>query len=284
MVLRDNRPVLRLVPTSQIRFHEHAERSRTLRLVRRLEEDRLLRNPPIVAGMPGGDFLLLDGANRVSAFLELGLSHIAVQLIDYGDPEIQLKGWHHLLLQGRDLDLARALEAIAGVRVERVDGSELRQLLELRMVFAALVDESQTPWALLPGKGKPLRFEVHRLIEVLEEVVKCYEGKTRLERVKLADQADLPSAIESVEHQLVLFPVLTKSELMQLSGEGVMIPTGITRHLIPGRTLGLDLDLDFLTRLETEEAKVQHFQDHYDHLLLEGRIRYYQESVFILNE
>ena len=284
MVLRDNRPVLRLVRTETVRFHEHAERSRTLRLVRRLEQDQILRNPPIVAGMPGGDFLLLDGANRVSAFLELGLSHIPVQLIDYGNPEIQLKGWHHLLLQARDLHLTEVFGAFPGVEVAPVGSEDVRRLLELRSLYAAFVDESQTTWGLAPAQPGAPAIEVHRLIEVLESVVAAYEGQTRLERVKLADHIDLPTVIESVEHELVLFPVLTKAELMQLSGEGVMIPTGITRHLIPGRTLGLGLDLDFLTRLDTEEEKVQHFQEHYDHLLLEGRIRYYEESVFILNE
>ncbi len=31
-----------------------------------------------------------------------------------------------------------------------------------------------------------------------------------------------------------------------------MIPTGFTRHLIPGRALGLNLNLDLLKELHTE--------------------------------
>ena len=63
-----------------------------------------------------------------------------------------------------------------------------------------------------------------------------------------------------------------------------MIPTGITRHLIPGRALGLNLALDFLTALPTGEAKRAHFQQYLDRLEIEGRIRFYEESVFIMNE
>ena len=104
-------PNLQLVPTDKLRFHEHPERSRTLRLMERVKEDRSLRNPPIVANMDDGEFLLLDGANRVSAFKELHYSHVPVQVVDYGEERVQLKGWHHLLINGRGR--RRGLAALA---------------------------------------------------------------------------------------------------------------------------------------------------------------------------
>ena len=101
---------------------------------------------------------------------------------------------------------------------------------------------------------------------------------------KLAEFSGLPEVIRSVEHQLCLFPALYKDELLELARAKVMIPTGITRHLIPGRALGLNLSLDFLTALPTGEAKQAHFQAYLDRLEIEGRIRFYEESVFIMNE
>ena len=59
-----------------------------------------------------------------------------------------------------------------------------------------------------------------------------------------------------------------------------MMPTGLTRHIIPGRALGLNLDLGFLTDGSTP-AQMQAFTDK---LAMDGRIRYYEESVFIMNE
>jgi len=47
--------------------------------------------------------------------------------------------------------------------------------------------------------------------------------------------------IQSVQHQVCLFPVLHKEELLRLASEGVLIPTGLTRHIIPGRALGINL-------------------------------------------
>lgn len=303
----DIAPVLRLVPTGAIRFHENPEHRRTLKLVDRLRSDRFLRNPPIVTELPnereepeaggqvptklapsddkghGAAYLLLDGANRVSAFRELGYSHVPVQVVDYADEEIQLRRWQHLLLAGRPLDLRSVYATLPGVRLEGVPRPEVFQLLEARTIYAALVDENAACWGLFPNPpASP--FELQAAIRVLEQVVAAYEGRTQLERIKLADHTKLPEVIESREHQLVLFPMFAKSELLQLAGENVLIPTGLSRHIIPGRALALNLDLSFLTDLTDEGAKLQHFEAYLDRLQLEGRIRFYQESVFMLNE
>jgi hypothetical protein len=274
-------PNLVLVPADSVRFHERSERARTMRLVERLRAEKKLRNPPIVAKTAGGDHVLLDGANRTSALRELGFSHLPVQIIDYGDPEVRLKGWHHLLIEGRALDLRAAYAKLPNVVVREIPCDELTSHLELRRVFAVLVDESATCFGLFPLSGE---IRLHAWIAVLHAVVAAYEGRTRLERIKLADYANLPDVFRSVDHQLVLVPTLSKVELLQLVEDGVLIPTGLTRHLIPGRALGLDLDLAFLTELASTNDKMRHFQRIIDDLEMKGRIRFYEESAFIMNE
>ena len=133
-------PHLRLVPMDTIRFHEHPEQRRTDRLRKRIEQDAQLRNPPIVADMGNGKYLLLDGANRVSAFLALNYPLMPVQLVDYGDPAVRLRGWHHLLLEGSSLNLRGLYERLPGIRVEAIDRQDLARLLELRQVFTVLVE------------------------------------------------------------------------------------------------------------------------------------------------
>ncbi|MGQ0723438.1 MAG: hypothetical protein ACT4PE_17960 [Candidatus Eiseniibacteriota bacterium] len=274
-------PDLRLVAPERIRFHEHPERSRTLRLVERLREERTLRNPPIVARLDGENHVLLDGANRVSALAELGYSHVPVQVIDYARPEVQLKGWHHLLLEGAKLDLHARYTSLAGATLERTALEDVAGLLALRQVFTILVDEAGAAWALRPGTA---RVELREWMAVIEGVVAAYEGKTRLERIKLADYAELPEVFRTVEHQLVLYPTITKGELLDLVSEGLRIPTGLTRHLIPGRALGLHLPLDFLRETWSDERKAKHFHTVVDELEMRGRIRFYEESVFVMNE
>ena len=51
--------------------------------------------PPIVAELPEGDrFLLLDGANRVSAIENLDIPHILVQVERYSNPSLQFRHWN----------------------------------------------------------------------------------------------------------------------------------------------------------------------------------------------
>jgi len=283
MAASELRPDLRLISPDRVRYHEHPERRRTLGLTERIEREGKLRNPPVVADMSDGHFLLLDGANRVSAFRELGYSHVAVQVVDYGDPSVQLKGWHHLLLEGRCLDLRRAYQRIPGVRLAPVARAEIGHLLELRQVYAILVEDEGSHWGVYPT-APPHEVDAHPRVEVLEALVGAYEGQTRLERIKLADFEQLPDAIQSVEHQLCLFPVIRKEELLHLAAEGVMIPTGLTRHVIPGRALGINLDLGFLREGTGEEEKLRRFREHVDRLAVGGRIRFYEESVFLMNE
>jgi hypothetical protein len=277
----DGVPHLELVDPELVLFHEHPERRRTLRLMDRLREEARLRNPPVVAKARGDRFVLLDGANRVSALKELGFSHIPVQVVDYGNARVRLEGWHHLLLEGRALELRHEYERFEGVRLEEVTPDELPDVLGLRRAFAVLVDSGSKHFALFPKSG---RVELVEWMRVVDRVVAAYEGKSPLERIKIADYANPPDVFRAVEHQLVLVPTISKVELLALVESGVMIPTGLTRHLIPGRALGLNLELAFLRELTSADEKVRHFRRFLDDLEMRGRIRFYEESLFIMNE
>jgi hypothetical protein len=279
----EHMPCIRLVPTHRIVFHEHPESRRTERLTERIRHDQVLRNPPIVADLKDGHYLLLDGANRVSGMRILEYSHVPVQVVDYGDESTQLKGWHHLLIQGRGLNLLNTLKTLPEIIVEPVSESDIEQHLELHQVLAIFVDESASGWGLFPRESGR-RLSGGRRVQVLDRVVSLYEGHSDLERIKLADFANLPDVIRTVEHQLFLFPCFHKEELLELARERILIPTGITRHLIPGRALGLNLQLAFLLELNREEEKLSHFQAYLERLEIHGRIRFYEESVFIMNE
>jgi len=283
MTPMQRRPLLRLVPTASVQFHEHPERNRTLRLLQRIRAEKLLRNPPIVAQLDAERYLLLDGANRVSSFAELGYTQCPVQIIDYGDPSVQLKGWHHMLLQAEQLHLEAEYRSIPGVELRPIGPEALPALLELRRVFAIFVDATARCWGLFPRSARG-GFYVGEWIRVLEQVVAAYEGKSVLERIKLAEYARLPAIFDSLEHQIVLFPVLTKIELLELATQRIQIPTGITRHLVPGRALNMNLDLEFLSALGSEVERSAHFARFLDRLEVEGRMRFYEEAVFILNE
>src|SRR5438067_6678437 len=84
-------PDLRLLPTEALVLHEHADEKRVVRLETRLRTDGFLKNPPIVAAIPGTEkYVVLDGANRTSAVMRLGYPHLLVQVVDYNSDRVQL--------------------------------------------------------------------------------------------------------------------------------------------------------------------------------------------------
>jgi hypothetical protein len=84
---------------------------------------------------------------------------------------------------------------------------------------------------------------------------------------------------------LVLFPVYSVSQVIQATVSGERkFPAGITRFLVPGRVMRLNADL---SRLKAEGTLIE--KNRWLHELLvekqiEGRIRYYGEPVYLLDD
>ena len=76
-------PDLRILPIDLLVEHEFNDAQRTEPLARRLETEGVLKNPPVVTPMGDGDsrYVVLDGANRVTALHILGYTHILVQVV-----------------------------------------------------------------------------------------------------------------------------------------------------------------------------------------------------------
>ncbi|MEM7254437.1 MAG: hypothetical protein AAF493_23715, partial [Pseudomonadota bacterium] len=174
-------PRLELVPTGSILFHEHAEAARTERLLGRIRNDALLRNPPVVADIGEGRYLLLDGANRVSAFLALEYELTPVQIVDYSDHEIELKGWHHMIMDAPDLVETTHFSGLVGVALTAVDSDDLPRHLGFRSVYAVWIDTQGQAFGLFPPEGH--RPSLEERMTVLNEFIALYEGQGRIELI-----------------------------------------------------------------------------------------------------
>jgi hypothetical protein len=60
-------PDLRFFAARDVLLHEEEDPERVERLVDRLRDEGVLRNPPVVAELGDGRVVVLDGANRVTA-------------------------------------------------------------------------------------------------------------------------------------------------------------------------------------------------------------------------
>jgi hypothetical protein len=83
---------------------------------------------------------------------------------------------------------------------------------------------------------------------------------------------------------LVIFPRLTPADILHAARSDGMIPTGITRHIIPHRALNINIPLDVLGAGWPQERKEDWLQDWLMERMSANAIRFYSESTFSFNE
>ncbi len=266
-------PDLRIVPASVVFLHEDADPDRVTRLSTRLREDRVLRNPPICTLLPGGGYLVLDGANRTSALAVLGATAVPVQVVDYDDPAVRLDVWHHMLVDAGDLPArlrANGLPLRSGTAADAA-----RWLLD-GTVACYLV----TPHGV---QAVPTASSMRDRVAVLARVVDAYKGTVRVYRVLTTD-LEVLSRRYGPGGTVVVFPTFSKRDIREMAHAPTKLPTGITRHVISGRALRLNVPLEVLTSTGAVEEKNQWLMELIHQKLLDNRIRYYPEASFLFDE
>lgn len=265
-------PDLRIVPRTQVFLHEDADPVRVERLAVRLRQDGALRNPPVAAGLPGDGFVVLDGANRASALARLDVPVIPLQVVDYDDSAVRLDVWRHLIVE--EFDVAAALRRI-GVPFERSTRDAAVAALAAREIACYVMSESHT--YVIPLSPQRL------LAATLSQVVATYKGSTRIYRVPIEDWEALGHEYGEIS-AVVVFPRLEKQDILTIAGSAAKLPTGITRHLVPGRALRVNVPLELLTGPADAARKHERLQDLIRQRLLEGSVRYYPEGAFLFDE
>jgi len=92
-----------------------------------------------------------------------------------------------------------------------------------------------------------------------------------------------------IEHQrpqtiVIVFPTFTPEEIVTIVQRGCCLPTGITRHLITGRALNLNFPLEILKTPSSLEEKNRWLDQWLTKKILNNKVRFYPESVFVFDE
>lgn len=264
-------PDLRMISAADISLHEDSDPVRVERLVARLREDGVLRNPPVAAPLPGGGYVVLDGANRMSALAALEISTIPLQVVDYSDPSVRLEVWRHFVVGAADLP-SRLTES--GLALEPVGERDAEWALADGRLACYLVTDTGTV-GIRSGAGP--------IGATLARVVEAYRGTARIYRVQGADRGALVREY-GTQGTLVVFPAFTKQDIVAIARAPVKLPTGITRHVISGRALRLNLPISALLIPGDVAAKNRWLADLIRERLLNNRIRYYPEATFLFDE
>ncbi|MCS7234800.1 MAG: hypothetical protein RMM30_02315 [Armatimonadota bacterium] len=266
-------PDLRFFPTSQVVLHEEHDPERVDRLVRRLQEEAVLRNPPLVAEVGDGRVVVLDGANRVTALERLGAPCVVAQVVPYQNPSVVLDRWHHLLSalpEGFLEELGERVPLQAARVPEASRGMAAGELLAYVRVQDA-VHAIPKPTGLV------------QQAELLRRLVAAYRGRVAYHRVDSEDVAELAGRYGDAQ-ALVAFARFEKSDILELARNSARLPAGITRHVVPGRALRINLPLEVAFRPGTVEEKNGWLAAWVRERLREGRVRYYPEPTVLFDE
>jgi hypothetical protein len=268
-------PDLRIVAVSDLLLHERVDFERVTRLIDRLSADGILKNPPIVASLPGSErFLLLDGANRVSAIQNLDIPHLLVQVEPFENPHLEVRHWNHVVRDIEARELLKKAREIPGVSVR--EGAAPSAIVQ--GFLAGIVTGEGESIHLYDGGSLGARVEhLHALVDVY------YHGEARMDRV---NHADVEALRRHHPHfgALVTFPDFAKADVRAVAEEGHLLPSGVTRILVPRRVLGFNLRLPLLKSNLPLEEKRRWLAEEMRHKVTEHKVRYYQEPTFVFDD
>lgn len=270
-------PDLRIVPIANLLLHEQHDSGRSAPLISRLKTEGVLKNPPVVAPIGDERYVVLDGANRVTALLELGLPHIAVQSVDYEDPELVLDTWYHLVSSFPRNEFNRSLGLLAGVKVT---------VSELMHARAELARRAALAYFSLPNNGVftiSAEGNLHQRTQLLNDIVDIYKTRGKIHRANTDHLDQLLPYYDEVT-ALVVFPRYQPAEIMELARVGARLPAGITRHIIPRRALRINMPLSLLSDARSLDEKNEWLQDWLKVKIAGKEARFYQESTFLFDE
>jgi hypothetical protein len=270
-------PEMQIVDTESMHPHEDIDEGRSHRLIRDLQTQGFLKNPPAVWRVEGEaeSYVVLDGANRTMAVREMGFPHMLVQIANEG---VEVRSWNHILSSG---DLSSMLD-----RVRQISGVEVSETDEFRAAAALAREESIAYMVLTDGVTWQLGSSGAGIIEkltCLTEFVRQYEGKFRRERTTTANLDGLANFFPDM-NCLIVYPQFSVSEVVEVASRGHMFPSGLTRFLISHRALRVNFPLAMLADRSPIEEKRRALEDWIRQRVEQRRVRFYAESTFVFDE
>jgi hypothetical protein len=272
-------PDLRIVRVDSLVPHEEHDDQRSEPLMRRIQEAGTWLNPPVVAPMGDGRFVILDGANRHFAVRALGYAYILVQVVDYESGAVQLETWHHVVSGLSWFEFLRQIYQIPGISIDRCDLLSARAALARREVLAYTV--------LSDSRAYMLNATIQTLgsrTAILRQIVDTYKVRGVLNRIN-TDALSAARRLYPNAMAIVVFPHYEPVEILVAARDGVHLPPGISRHIVRGRAMRLNYPLAaFRDDGMTLEEKNHQLKLWIQERMALKRVRYYAEPTYLFDE
>jgi L-serine kinase (ATP) / ParB family transcriptional regulator, heme-responsive regulator len=276
----DNLPRLAFLPVECLIIHEWHDKQRTPPLIERLQASGVFRNPPVVCPLHDESerYMVLDGANRTTALQLMGYPHALVQIVEADNPELKLENWNHVIWGIPPVEFLR----------------EIRQLPEISLLQSEDGNPEPDLWGdcglaliQIPGR-KPYTIctsccELLKRVDQLNAIVDCYKNRAHLDRTFERRIEPLVGIYPDLSG-LVVFPQFDVKDVMNLAGEGYLLPAGITRFTVSPRALHLNYPLEELAAEKPLEVKNEALQRWIQERIARKGVRYYAEATVLFDE
>ncbi len=270
-------PDMQIVDTASMRPHEVIDEGRSQRLIRALQTQGFLKNPPAVLRIEGETecYVVLDGANRTMAVRKMGFPHMLVQIANKG---VEVKSWNHILSGGNLRPVLEGIRRISEVEVSKSDEFRAAAALAREESLAYIVLPDGETWQLgIDGAG------ISEKLKGLNELVSLYEGRFRRERTTTSNLNGLSNLYPDM-NCLIVYPQFSVSDVVEVASSGVLFPSGLTRFLISSRALRVNFPLAMLADRSPVEEKRKALEEWIRQRMDQRRVRFYAESTFMFDE
>lgn len=266
---------LRIVPIEDVAPHETFDPRRVERLSAYVREEGQLKNPPLVVESQG-TYVILDGTTRTQALANLGYPHILVQVVEPGRARVST--WNHIVLGIDRNQLWEQMQALPVFSYRRLSGVSVYENGH-RWAGGVTFADGESYSLELPRSATP-----EEEVEALNRLVALYTGEREILRGMSSDLDELREDYDDLT-AVISFPRYTVLDILKFGKTKGCVPPGITRCIVPGRILRINLDLALLEdRTMTLEEKNEELNRYISARLQRQPLRYYEEPVYILED
>jgi hypothetical protein len=222
---------LRLVRINNLYLHEETQPELLEKLVKNLQIEKTIRHPIIV---DRNSLVVLDGTHRTEALKTLNYNHIPACMVDYMDHNIKLAFWYRTINANKSRDLLSTLEKIDMKMKKMKEGENNESSKKALITFVS-------------GESF-LLFEDAKVITVYN-YLKEFEKKIRGSCFKVYYDTKEDAFRKLKENKSIAIfaaPRATKEAVIKTALARERFPWKTTRHIIPGRPMGINCPLKFL--------------------------------------
>lgn len=233
-----------LVELEGLNLHEEVDPGVLRPLICEIEDDEELWCPVIV---DRESMVVLDGTHRVNALRILKCKYVCVYFVDYSDPEIGVERWFRVIPEHLHKERVEEIAEGLGILLVPLDYSGVNDVS-----YPVLRLRDGCSFALAPRSDSLHCYDILRSFERRLEAM-GYEMDYDTETD--ADAKLTRSAVSAILQP----PVLGKEQVLSSAVQGHVLPCKATRHVIPGRPVGVDVPLKLLKNHEInlEEANTR---------------------------